>query len=117
MDDVVTAIASAGDTLGRVDVVWLPIEDLKDDALVVLPSEAFTPFEAMARFHFDAEFLTYVDLGSIGTAICAAISAGRFRRYSKAEVKRLLLTAVLEGRLDRKRLSDSLRSRLISSAP
>ena len=104
------AIAAAGDRVDKLDVVWIPDEELQADGQVLEDSAGRTPVTDMAAMHVDVSRLDYVRLGNVARGIAAAIEANRWRRLTRRRVKALIEDAVDQGRVDPASLGKSLRA-------
>ncbi len=103
------AIASAGDRVDRLDIVWLADEDLQADGQTLRDTKGRTPVANMADMHVEVEALDYVRLGKVARRILAAIEEGGWRRFTKARVRSLIQEAVGQDRVDLDFLHDKVR--------
>lgn len=112
LEDAVLAIASAGQRLDKIEVVWLAVEDLQADGHTLKESPGLTPVADLVERHVDICQLDYVRLGKVAQRVVEAIRLGRYRRLTKKRVKELLLTAIGQERIHPDDLADSLRKDL-----
>lgn len=112
VEEAVIAMVAAGDQLDKVDVVWLSDEELQADGLILKDTEGNTPVADLADRHVDVCGLDYGRIGTIAVHVVAAINSKRFRRLTKANVKKLLLTALQQGRFSLNDISPKLRQRI-----
>ena len=100
IDEAVLAIASGHKRLETFDVVWLLPEQLGKEGLEIKDSPGLTPIAAFVNNHSDVVNLTYSGLGKIARCILTCLSQKRFKRYNRAEVKKLLMDAINSGILE-----------------
>ncbi len=100
VNDAALAIASAGDRVDKIDIVWFSDEDLRADGQTWRDTEGRTPVTDLVGRHIDVEGLNYARLGKIARRIVVAIEENRYLRLTKARVTKLLATAVGQGRID-----------------
>ena len=112
LGDMVLAVAAGYDRLQPVDLVWLKYDALPD-GLQLRDTEGDTKVADLVDSHVDACHLDYKMLGKIAHRIARAVNdLEQYHRYTRAEVRVLLLTAIENGRLDRTQLKDKLRKKL-----
>ncbi len=112
IEDAVLAIASAGDHLDKIDVVWLMDSELRKDGLALKSSDGRTPVKDLVRKHVDVCKLDYVRLGKIVKRMHFAVQNNQCRRFTKLQAKMLLKSAVLEGRIELAKLSERIRNEI-----
>ena len=112
VEEAALAIAAAGDRVDRLDIVWLAEDELKADGQTLKDTDGRTPVVELAERHVDVCTLDYVRLGKVARRVVAAIEDERCRRLTKARVKRLLIAAVRQGRIDLDGLSEGLRAEI-----
>ena len=112
VENVALAIAAAGDRIERVDVVWLPTDQLVEDRQTFMDSPGTTPVADLVNSHVDLTRLDLVRLGRLANRVVEAIGAGRCQRVPQSRVKSLLMNAVLTNRIDPQRLSQKIRGAL-----
>ena len=110
VEEAVLAIAAAGDRIDKLDVVWLADEKLLTDGLSLKDSRGRTPVVDLVTRHVDVCKLDYVRLGKVAHHVDRAIKDKRYRRFSKARVKKLLLAAIRQGRINVDDLGDGVRA-------
>ena len=106
--DAVLAIAAGRDRIDRIDVVWLDVEDLETDGQTLIHSKGRTPVTDMIDMHIDASRLDYILLGKIADRVANAIESGRYRRFTRARVRKLIATARERGRISDGELGGSI---------
>lgn len=104
VENVVLALASAGQRLDKIEVVWVVDKVLLHAANQRLKStRGTTPVADLVHQHIDVYGLDCARLGATAKCIAAALAKDQYRRLSKKDVKRILLTAI---EMDRLRLED-----------
>ena len=120
VEEAALAIASAGDRVDRLDLVWLDDNVLRADGQTLKNTAGRTPVAELAKRHVDVYRLDYVRLGKVAHRVAAAIEEDRFLRLRKARVAKLLAAAVKKGRIDLGNLTESVQAevgKLIKVAP
>ena len=97
---VAMAIASANPSWGKLDIVWLHVENLQQDAQVWECVEGESPIKDLNDRHVHAIQLNYGRLGNLAERIVNAINADQIRRFDKDEIVKLLGQAVKQDRLN-----------------
>ena len=108
IEDVVLAIASAGERLDKLDIVWLSEDDLQADGQTFQDTDGLTPVTEFVKRHVDVCRLDYVRLGKVARRIATAIEENRYRRLSKKRITDLLAAAVGQGRIKLADLQESI---------
>ena len=112
VDGAALAIASAGNRIDKLDIVWVDYEDLESEHHAVTDTMGRTAVTDMVGMHVDVSRLDYVRLGMVARSVAGAIEANRCRRLTKRRVKALIEQAVVQGRIDPNALSEGLREEL-----
>ncbi len=99
VEDAALAIAATRDHVDKIDIVWLADDELQADGQRLRNSEGRTPVTELVGLHVDVSRLDYVRLGHIARRIVTAIEEKRCRRITRAQVKKLLAEAVVQGRV------------------
>ena len=100
VEEAALAIASAGDRVDKLDVVWVSGDDLLADGQTLRDTDGKTRVPKLVKHHVDIQNLDYVRLGKVANRIVAAIDGDHYRRLTKKKVLRLLAAAVRERRVD-----------------
>ena len=100
VENVVLAMASAGQRLDKIEVVWVADKVLRHAVDQRLKStDGRTPVADLVGRHVDVYGLDYVRLGGTAECIVAALAKDQYRRLSKNEVRGILITAIEMKRL------------------
>ena len=110
--DAVLAIASGFDRIDRFDVVWIDITEIDRRGIKFIKSPGLTPVESLKNTHIDLSSLNYYYVGLFAESIIDTIRSEKIKRYSKGEIKKLLLTAIQEGKLNMDDLAEKIREEL-----
>lgn len=108
IDDAVLALATGGNRLDKVEVVWIAEDGLVEDGQRIASTKGRTPVQDIADRHVDLQELNYELLGKVAAQVSSAIGAGRYRRVAKADVKRLMEQAIGAGRVKQTELENLL---------
>ena len=112
VENVALAIAATANRIEKVDVVWLPTEQLLKDRQTFVDSPGETPVADLVDSHVDLSRLDLVRLGRVANRVVEAVGAGRYLRVPKSRVKSLLMNAVATNRIDPRQLSHKIRTAL-----
>lgn len=110
--EAVLAIAAAQDHLESFDVVPMDLHHLEREGIACERAESSTPVEDLKKSHLNLVQLTYQKLGIIAYHIVDKFRQEKVKRYTRADLKRILRTAIAQGRLEAKDLKDSVRNKL-----
>lgn len=108
VEEAALAIAAAGKRVDKLDIVWLATDELQADGQVWEHTAGQTPVADLVERHANVYRLDYARLGKVANRVAAAIKGCQYRRLTKACVKKLLSTAVKQGRIDREDLDPDL---------
>lgn len=109
LETAVLAIVAGRDRLDIVDVVWVEQTVLHQQAVVCEQTPGCTPATRVRNTHVDASCLDLVRHGCVAKSIADSFRADRCRRYSKAQVRELLVAAAAADALDFDSLKPSIR--------
>ncbi|MDE0511643.1 MAG: hypothetical protein OXI88_07660 [Gammaproteobacteria bacterium] len=115
LEEAVLAIAAGRDSIDRLDIVWLADNDLRKDGQTLKNTEGRTPAIDLSKLHVDVCRLDYIRLGKIARSIVIALKEKRYLRLTKTRVKKLLTSAVGQGRIDIDGLEDKVKTEVLES--
>lgn len=98
--DAALALATAGDRIDRLDIVWFACEEVERSQLVCQDSDGRTPVAALVRRHVDICELDYHRLGKVATVVQASIEQGLCKRLTEKRVTQLIADAVQNERVE-----------------
>ena len=101
---IALAIATTGNYISTLDVIWLTAVELKEDGIVWNSSKGRTALQDIADRHVDVCRLDYCRIGVLARHIRKALESNRTKRLSKNKLIALLKTAANSGRLDSRKL-------------
>ena len=113
----VLAMAAMGSQIETMDFVVLKEADLVSHELKLAQSPSTTPVTDFVDRHFDIVDLTYASLGRVATVILALVRANQVARFTKAQLRELLLQAVKDNRVDRDALNEKLQLAIPAQLP
>ena len=113
VDKAVLAIISSQDHIETIDVVILNTEKIKEYEINIIASSGNTPIEEYKNLHRDLSELTFSKLGKIKDHIVERIRNDKIKRYTKGQLKKMLLEAIKSGKLKLDDLNDSIQNKLL----
>jgi hypothetical protein len=108
LDNAVLAIASGGNQLDAIDIVWIEKQEIEQKGVDYQLSPGITPIEYLINTHIDLTKLTYFKIGLIAETIFNTISNGKIKRYTKGEIKKLINTAIQDGLVKKEQLVEGI---------
>ena len=112
LEDAVLAIAAGCNGVDKVEIVWLEDEELQADGQTLEDTDGCTPVADLVECHVDVRQLDYDRLGKVARRVVSAIAADQYRRLTKVCVRKLLESAVSEGRVSLEALSEKIQTEL-----
>lgn len=116
LEVVVLALASAAERLDKMDLSWVDPETLRSRGVRVEASDGRTPVDRLRKRHFDVARLDLGRLGLVAQLMSASVAANQHQRWTRKEVLRVLVAAVLRGELDPAQLAAPVRSEVLAIA-
>ena len=113
VEEVALAIAASREHLERVDIVWLDDQELQNDGQILTNSKGHTPVKDLIDLHVNVSRLDYVRLGRVARRLATAIEEGRYLRLTRARVKKLIVDAVEQGRIELEALENDVRTEVL----
>lgn len=110
--NAVLAIAAGRDRLQKLDIVWIPRDELVKRGHQMRSTLGRTPVRALVQRHVDVCHLDYGRLGQIGDQVAVAIRRDRFRRFPQRAIRGLLIEAVQNGSVSQEDLAETLRTEI-----
>jgi hypothetical protein len=109
LDDAVLALASQFQHLDSIDIVMLDESSLKVNGLNVKNSQMDLPVKRLNDSHYDVVELNYSSLGRFANFIVNEFKLQKVKRYTKAQIKKILQDSIGAGELQKEKLSDSIK--------
>lgn len=110
--DAVLAIVASHQQLDTIDVVCLEPSSLERNGIRLQSTPGITPVKDIIYKHIDICNLTYRTLGTVAEQIVLALKEGKVVRYTRDNIKKLLMGSINMERLQMDDLNESLRKRL-----
>lgn len=115
IEEAVLAMSSQFDHLDALDVVAVEESALAAAGLNILATPGRTAIGSFADRHRDIAGLTYTSLGALATFIVGEFQADRVHRFTKGQLRRLLVDAISDGVLRADDLKPSVKSEVARS--
>ena len=115
LEKAVLAIAATRNRVEKLEIVWLTDDDLRNDCQTLANTEGDTPVSELKELHVDVCRLDYVRLGKVASRIATALENCRWRRITKGRVKKLLVEAVKQKRVELADLQESIQAEVQKS--
>ena len=115
LEKAVLAIAATRNRVEKLEIVWLINDDLQNDCQTLENTEGDTPVSELKELHVDVCRLDYVRLGKVASRIAIALENCRWRRISKGRVRKLLVEAVTQKRVELADLQESIQAEVQKS--
>lgn len=100
IEEAALALATAGNQVEKLDIVWLSDDDLRADGQNWAETEGRTHVTDLIRLHVDLTLLDYARLGKVAHRIVSSLEGGRYKRLTRRRVADLIATAVRKGRVE-----------------
>ena len=112
LDNAILALVSNQDHLEAIDVVILEEESISKYNIKIIATPGETPIAGLSQTHRDLAELTYSKLGNIKDHIVERIRTDQLKRYTRGAIKKLILTAIEEGKIELTDLKESIRQKI-----
>jgi hypothetical protein len=113
LEKVAIAIAASGERVDSLDVAWIASRELRKRKIALRSSLGVTAAVAYRNLHVDAEELELASLSKIARVLARSVrESEQLKRFTRAEVKRLLQSSIEMGATDRNLLDPKLRTEL-----
>lgn len=107
------AASSKSDRIENISLIWIDEEEIIRDGLSTESSAGDTIVEDLASLHRDCVGLTYASLGSLSSMIVKSLQLNQYQRYTKKEIKTVLLEAFRDSRISKERCHPELYEQLV----
>ena len=114
-NDAALAIAAGRNRVDRVEIIWIDDQDLETDEQTLKDTKGRTPVADLVERHVDVCELDYERLGKVAYRIVSALDKNQLLKLPRKRVKRLLVAAVSEGRVDIEALDEKVRTEVEES--
>jgi hypothetical protein len=109
---VVLALAATRDTIDRLDLVWIDETAIKNIPLRIVPTEGDTPAQSLRDRHRDVADIDLGAMHELAQDVAKAVNGTQTKRWTKAEVRRILKNAAAQNSLDMNGVGERLRSEI-----
>lgn len=110
--EAVLAIVSSHQHLDSIDIVCLERSLLERQGMDLRSTPGATPVKDLIDHHIDISNLAYRSLGTVANHIVNEIKQERTVRYTKGMIKKILNSAINDGRITKSDLHESVRAKL-----
>ena len=115
LEHAALALAAAADHVDTLDIVWLTDDELRIDGQILHNTQGRTPVQELVELHVDVCRLDCVRLEKVARRVSTAIEEDRSLRLTKARVRKLLVEAVEQGRVELTNLQESIQAEVSKS--
>ena len=113
IQDAVLAIVSNSQHFDTIDIVMLDDKIVENKKLQTVQSPGITPFQSFQDNHYDIVYLTYNTLGDVADIIKSVFINKGERRFSRGEIKRIIINGIKSGKLNISDLNSSLKEKVM----
>ena len=112
LEQVVLALASARDNIDRLDLVWVDQATITTARAKVVETLRETPAHTVRDRHRDVADLGLNGVAKLANGVAKAVNGTQTKRWSKAEVQKILVEAARNNALDVGQLKEGIRNKL-----
>lgn len=112
VEEAALAIAAGSDRVDKLDLVWIPSQELDADGQSWTETRGKTPVRRLRSLHVDVLSLDYERLGKVASCIVLAIEHGHFKRIPRQRIVEILREAVQHGHVELNDLKEGVRKTL-----
>lgn len=119
LDVAALALAASSKTekIENVCVVWISESDIMDNSILIDDSKpGDTVISDLSRKHRDLYGMTYKTIGTVAQIINMQILDDNYKRYTKADIKKMLVDALRAGRISNDKCSHGLLEEIKTAA-
>jgi hypothetical protein len=111
LEQVVLALAATRDTVDRLDL-WIDETAIKNIPLRIVPTVGNTPAQLLRDRHRDVADIDLGAMHELAQGVAKAVNGTQTKRWTKAEVRRILKNAAAQNSLDMNGVGERLRSEI-----
>jgi len=93
LEQVVLALAATRDTVDRLDLVWIDEAAIQKIPLRIVATEGDTPAQPLRDRHRDVADINLTGLYKLAQDVAKAVNGTQTKRWTKAEVRKILKNA------------------------
>jgi hypothetical protein len=109
VDEAALALAATLERPDKLDIAWMTEDAVREEGLLIAPTDGRTPVESLVKSHVDVERLDLVRLSKVAHLVAKAVRDLQCKRLTKNEVVSILADAVQRNILELNMLADLLR--------
>jgi|GEM_PF-960105 len=92
--DIALAFVAAADRIETMDLAWVDKEFFESNRIIIESSDGRTPVVSLRQYHADAINVDLTRLSAVATGIAAAIKINQYKRFTKRELKKIIVDAI-----------------------
>lgn len=112
LEHVVLALASARDSIDRLDLVWVDESSIAASRAKIVATPGQTPAHKIKDRHRDVAEFGLNGVSKLAIGIAKAVNGAQTKRWTKAEVQKILIEAARKNALDFHQLKEGIRTKL-----
>jgi hypothetical protein len=102
------ALACSLTSLSTIDITYISPQELASQSLTIHPNTASTPATKSNSLHVDIVNLDYSLLEKVANIVKANVANGDFKRITKPEIRKILISAIEQGEINSSALPERL---------
>ncbi len=106
------ALATGADRIDRLDLAWVEEDGFRGDGLSLNPNDGRTPVVSLRKSHVDVIKLDLNRLCKIAASVSQAIYRGQHQRFTKKELIKIIVEAVVNGLLSPSDLAPNVKEEI-----
>ena len=112
LEQVVLALAAARDRIDWLDLVWIDQATITTARAKVVESLGETPAISVREHHRDVTGLGLSGVAKLANGVAKAVNGTQTKRWTRAEVQKILVDAARNRGLDVNQLKEDIRTKL-----
>lgn len=113
LEDAVLAIATAGDHIDALDLIYIDFNMIIDDLCLDDDNLGETPYEEFKDRHTDVTKLDYISLGILAESIIESLKKDQRKRFTASTLKKIIKEGIVDGKIDPERLKPNIQKKII----
>lgn len=106
------ALATGADRIDRLDLAWVEEVGFHNDGLSLNPNDGRTPVVSLRKNHVDVTKLDLDRICKVAVSVSQAISRGQHQRFTKRELVKIIVEAVINGLLSPSDLAPNVKEEI-----
>ncbi|PEZ88014.1 hypothetical protein CN374_16150 [Bacillus cereus] len=116
LEDAVLALVAASQKIDTMFVVSIDKEKIINNGFQIEETPGQTLVEDLIETHKDVSGLTYQTIGKFASVMLESLHEEQVHRFTASKLKKILISAIESGRLDKEALNEDMRKKLKLSA-